>query len=145
MGSPSFLVPYIDTPASLRGLEVAFDLTRGDKKATVHAVFVVEVDRRLPLDADLPEESARGERCLSRAEEIARRYKAQCHGDILQARDAGHAIVDEALERGVDAIVMGVERSAREGTAIEVGKTAEFVLRHAPCEVILVREAAGPA
>jgi nucleotide-binding universal stress UspA family protein len=77
---------------------------------------------------------------LAEAEEEAQRYKLACTGDILQARDAGHALVDEAVTLGVDGIVIGVARSGREGQALDLGKTVEYVLRHAPCEVIVVRD-----
>ena len=49
----------------MRGLEVAFQIARGSEDLRVHAVYVVEVDRRLPLDAELPEEFRLGERCLA--------------------------------------------------------------------------------
>ena len=136
----TLLVPFTGSPASLRGLEVALRMARSEKQSEIHPIFVVEVDRRLPLDVELPEETERGERCLSEAEEKARRYKLACSGDILQARDAGHALVDEAVTLGVDGIVIGVARSGREGQALDLGKTVEYVLRHAPCEVIVVRD-----
>jgi nucleotide-binding universal stress UspA family protein len=136
----TLLVPFTGSPASLRGLDVALRMARSEKNSQIQAIFVVEVDRRLPLDVELPEETERGERCLSEAEEVARRYNLTCGGDILQARDAGHAVVDEAVSLGVDAVVIGVARSGREGQALDLGKTVEYVLRHAPCEVIVVRD-----
>ena len=136
----SLLVPYTESQSSMRGLELAFQLARGDKDMRVHAVYVVEVDRRLPLDAELPEEFQRGERCLAEADRIAAEYKAKCEGDILQARDAGHAIVDEAVELGAEMIVMGVSQHAMESKVLDLGKTADYVLRHAPCEVVIVRD-----
>jgi len=140
----SLLVPYTDNPESLRGLEVAFQMAKGDGNTRVHAVYVVEVDRRLPLDAELPEEFQRGERCLAEAERVAKVYKTECEGDILQARDAGHAIVDEAVELGVAMIVMGVTQHAKESKVLDLGKTADYVLRHAPCEVVIVRDGSQP-
>lgn len=139
----TLLVPYVHSSASLRGLELAFRITRGEKDASVHAVYVVVVDRRLPLDAEVPEESEQAERCLAEAEQLARRYKAQCQGDILQARDAGPAIVDEAVELGATSIIIGVARSGHESQALDLGKTTEYILRHAPCEVIVVRDGAA--
>ena len=38
----------------------------------------------------------------------AKRQDFEVEGDLLQARDAGHAIVDEAVERQADAIIIGV-------------------------------------
>lgn len=139
---PALLVPFTNTPASLNGLQMALRIARGEKHSHIHAVYVVEVDRRLPLDADLPAASQEGERCLADAERLAGEYKLQCEGDILQARDAGHAIVNEAVELGVDVIVMGVPHSAQEGKPLDLGKTTEYVLRHAPCEVVVVRHGA---
>ncbi len=139
----TIVVPYDRSPAGLRGLETAFRLAKSEKNSRVHAIYVVVVDRRMPLDVDLPKESERGEHCLAEAETMARRHTVKAQGDILQARDAGHAIVDEALELGADAIVLGVARSGREAQALDLGKTSEYILRHAPCEVILVRNSAG--
>jgi nucleotide-binding universal stress UspA family protein len=123
----------------MRGLEVAFQIARGSEDLRVHAVYVVEVDRRLPLDAELPEEFRLGERCLAEADRVASEYKVTCDGDILQARDAGHAIVDEAVELGVRMIVMGATQHAKESKQLDLGKTTDYVLRHAPCEVVIVR------
>lgn len=136
----TLLVPYVQSAASQRGLEMALRIAKSEKNSRVIAVYVVEVDRRLPLEADLPQESELGERCLAEAEEAARRFKVRCQGDILQARDAGHAIVDEAMQQRVDAIVLGVPRSGREAQALDLGKTSEYILRHALCDVILVRD-----
>lgn len=136
----TLLVPYVQSAASQRGLEIALRIAKSEKNSRVIAVYVVEVDRRLPLEADLPQESEQGERCLAEAEEAARRFKVRCQGDILQARDAGHAIVDEAVQERVDAIVLGVPRSGREAQALDLGKTSEYILRHALCDVILVRD-----
>ena len=136
---PIYLVPFNQTPASMRGLEVACQLAANEKNARVHVVYVVVVNRRLSLDAEMPDLTGIGERCLSDAEQLARKYKVLCEGDILQAREAGHAIVDEAVELGAQMIVLGVERNAPEGAALDLGKTAEYVLRHAPCTVLVVQ------
>jgi nucleotide-binding universal stress UspA family protein len=135
----TLVVPYDKSPAGLRGLETAFRIAKSEKNSEVHAVYVVVVDRRMPLDADLPDRSEQGELCVAEAEEMARHYKIKGAGEILQARDAGHAIVDEALELSADAIVIGVPRPSREGMALDLGKTSEYILSHAPCEVIMVR------
>ena len=60
--------------------------------------------------------------------------------ELLQARTAGAAIVDEAVEQQVDAIVMATENRLERGK-ISVGESVPYVLRHAPCEVIVIRTA----
>lgn len=137
------LVPYNRSRSSQRALEIAFGLARNDKTLRVQAVYVVEVDRRYALEAEFPQASQEGERCLAEAEEMARKYKSKCDGQILQAREAGHAIVDEAVEMGARAIILGAPRKSAEGQALDLGATADFVLRHAPCEVVLVMAEEG--
>ena len=136
------LVPVDKSAASLRGLELACRLAGSNKRARLHVVYVVEVNRRVALDAELPGPTEEGERRISEAERRARRDKIPCDGDILQAREAGTAIVDEAVELNVDTIVMGVTPRAREGAPLGLGKTVEYVLRHAPCQVVVVQDEA---
>src|SRR5437867_10835827 len=84
-------------------------------KGKVYAVHVIEVKRSLPLDAELPDEATSGEDLLTRAEKVASDADFRIEGELLQARDAGHAIVDEAMERGVELILMGAEHKTTTG------------------------------
>ena len=45
---------------------------------------------------------------LDLAEGIAERYKIKLTGDLLQAREVAAALVDEAIEVGADAIIIGL-------------------------------------
>jgi nucleotide-binding universal stress UspA family protein len=72
------------------------------------------------------------------AEAVAKRLDFEVEGDLLQARDAGHAIVDEAVERDADVIILGVPFQKPFGE-FELGKVPSHVLRTAQCEVILLR------
>jgi nucleotide-binding universal stress UspA family protein len=107
-------------------------------KGKVHVVHVIEVKRSLPLDAELVEEALKGEAILDEAERTGKRFDIDIEGDLLQAREAGHAIIDEAAERGVDAIVVGVP-FARPYGDFELGRVPGHILKHAACEVILLR------
>jgi nucleotide-binding universal stress UspA family protein len=108
-------------------------------KGKVFAVHVIEVKRSLPLDAELAEEAANGEDVLSRAEQIASEADFRIEGELLQAREAGHAIVDEAMERSIDLILMGAENKAPLGE-YQMGHLTQYVLRAAPCSVWLWRQ-----
>ena len=66
----------------------------------------------------------------------ARAYLAE--DDLLQARDAGHAIVDEAIERAVDGIILGTNYRRPLGE-YKIGDAAQYVLKNAPCPVIVYR------
>jgi nucleotide-binding universal stress UspA family protein len=107
-------------------------------RAKVEAVFVIQVKRSLPLDADMSTEIERGEEVLDRAEHTARQMEVELETSLLQARDVGAAIVDEAAQAGADAIVIGLPYRKRFGE-YEIGDTATHVFKHAPCRVWVVR------
>ena len=133
----SFLVPVDGSTASMRAVEFACTLAKRNK-GKVHVVHVIEVRRSLPLDAELSEEAVRGEEILDRAELVGKRIDFEVEGDLLQAREAGHAIVDEAIERGIEAIIIGIPNRRPFGE-FEMGKVPTQVLKSARCEVIILR------
>jgi len=57
--------------------------------------------------------------------------------DVVRARSIGHAIVDEAASRSVDVIVLGSSPRWRRQSRF-FSPTVDFVLRNAPCEVLVV-------
>jgi nucleotide-binding universal stress UspA family protein len=133
----SFLVPLDGSDAAYGALAAACETAR-KTKASVSAVYVIEVPRSLPLDADLVAEGQRGEEILERAETLAASHDVRIEGDLLQARLSGHVIIDEAVERGADAIVIGLAYHRPYGR-FELGSLAEYVLEHAPGFVWLIR------
>ena len=102
-------------------------------------VYVIVVRRTLPLDVELEDEVRKGEEVLDRAERAAAEYQIEVTSELLQARATGPAIVDEATERKVDLIVMGVTYRKRFGD-FYLGQTTPYVLKNAPCRVLVVRE-----
>jgi nucleotide-binding universal stress UspA family protein len=132
------VVPVDGSNASSDALALACGLAKR-AKGMVYAVYVIEVARTMPLDAEMDTEARRGESVLQAAEKTAHDLDYQVSGELLQARDAGHAIVDEAAERGVSAIVMGVTYTTGTAGDFELDGDAQYVLKNAPCQVILVR------
>ena len=110
-------------------------------KAELVAVHVVEIDWTLPLDADIAGRSEDVQRVLDLAEGIAEDYKQQMEPVLLQARDVGAAIVDEATERDADLLVVGLPYRTRFGGDFAIGSTIPYVLKNAPCATWVVREA----
>jgi len=110
--------------------------------ASVYAVYVIEVERSLPLDVSLEGQSARGEEILGRVRAAARELGYEIDTGLLQAREAGPAIVREAVEGRADLVVMGVGYRRRLGV-FDIGDTISHVLRDAPCHVVLYRAAAA--
>ncbi|MGP8160082.1 MAG: universal stress protein [Candidatus Dormibacteria bacterium] len=109
--------------------------------ATVLAVTVVEVPRGLALSTVEGPEVAAAEKLLDRVAEIGKHYDVEVQGEVLQAREAATAIVDEIAAREIDLAVVGLTYRERFG-AFYMGRTVPHILQHAPCRVFLLRLAA---
>lgn len=135
------LVPVSGSSADRQALELACSSAKRNK-AKVYAIYVIRVKRTLPLDAEMQSEVQKGEEVLDAAERIVAEADYSVETEILQAREVGPAIVDDAAERAIDVIVMGVPYKKEFGE-YTLGKTTMHVLKHAPCWVWICREPAG--
>jgi APA family basic amino acid/polyamine antiporter len=121
-----------------------------DGESTLDVIYVIEVPLTLPLDAMLPadrEEEAR--RALERAREVGEEYEdVEVNTQVIRARKVGAGIVEAARRSGAEAIVIGGEAPTkiRGGAMIggigaakpaEIGAATEYVLKKAPCRVLL--------
>ncbi len=132
------LVPVTGTEADEEAVRLACRLAKRDK-ANILAVYVIPIDRTLPLDAEMAGEVETAEAILDRMEGIATGEGCAMETDLLQAREAAPTIVDEAVEREVDLILMGASYQRRFGQ-FSLGNTIPHVLKHAPCRVILFHQ-----
>jgi hypothetical protein len=73
--------------------------------------------------------------------QIADRVGCETVAEVVQARDAGTAIVDEARDHHCALILIGLVRNGSQAD-IEFGKTVPYVLANAPCRVWLVQDPA---
>lgn len=152
----SILVPLFGTPldediVQTAALLVASEPTEEEslEGSTIEALWIFEIPVSLPLDARLPEEQvARARAALARAKVVGEEYAGvNVATAIVRARRAGHAIVEEAKRRGVEAIVLGAEEPSRirgggrlGGRApLEnfVGEATKYVIGKARCRVIV--------
>lgn len=142
-GFERLVVPVAGSAIDARVLDMLPDLFRKDG-GSVTFLFVVEVPQSMPLDAELPDEVDDGERALRHAESVAQRTlparSTHIVTELLQARAVGPAIVDEAIERDADAIVMTAAIHRKHGRN-SLGETTNYVLLNAPCEVVVIRTA----
>ncbi|GCE13931.1 universal stress protein [Tengunoibacter tsumagoiensis] len=106
----------------------------------VHLVHVIEVPRALPLKAVLSQESERADHLLSAAMEIARKVGSDPIAEVVQARDAGPAIVDEARDHHCGLLLIGLTRPTIGKTHADLDRTVAYVLANAPCRVWLVQD-----
>jgi len=132
------LVPVVGSEADSEAMKLACQLAKKDK-GKIWAVSVVAVKRALPLDAEIGPEIQRAEDILDHVEKIAEEEGYETETDVIQAREVGPAIVDEAVERGVDLILMGVKYKRRFGQ-FSLGSVVPYVLKNAPCAVILYQQ-----
>ncbi|KKK74247.1 hypothetical protein LCGC14_2885670, partial [marine sediment metagenome] len=70
---------------------------------------------------------------------IAEEQGYEVETDLLQAREVAPTIVDEAVEREVDLILIGITYKRRFGQ-FSLGSVVPYVLKNAPCRVILYQE-----
>ena len=76
---------------------------------------------------------------LDHVEIVAEEEDYEIETDLLQAREAGPAIIDEAVEQDIDLILMGVTYGTRFGQ-FSLGNVVPYVLKNAPCRVILYHQ-----
>jgi basic amino acid/polyamine antiporter, APA family len=121
-------------------------------------LYVLEVPLTLPLDADLPpEREEEALRAIERAREVGEEYEdVKVTASVTRARDVGAGIVEAARRGAVEAIVVGAEPPSRirggarlggVGAAkpAEIGAATEYVLKKAPCQVLLTAPPEAPA
>ena len=138
MKSLRILVPISGDAVDNEVIELACKMAR-EAKSKVYVVYIIQVKRSLPLDAELEPETRRAEELLSRAEECADEQDYEIETDLLQTREVGPAIIDEVMERSADLIIMGMSYHKRFGQ-FDLGDTIPYVLKNAPCRVLLLRQ-----
>jgi nucleotide-binding universal stress UspA family protein len=126
-------------PSDDRIVRLACQLAR-PQKAELIGVHVVEIDWTLPLDADVAGRSEDAQRVLDLAETSAEDVGYRLTSVLLQARDVGAALVDEASERGADLLILGLAYRTKFGGDFAIGNTIPYVLKNAPGMVWVIRE-----
>ena len=132
------LVPVIGSEASDEAIRLACWLAK-KTKGKIWAIYVISVRRSLPLDAEIEPEIREAEEILDHAQSVAEEQDYEVETDLLQAREAGPCIVDEAVEHGVGLILMGIQYKRRFGQ-FSLGSVVPYVLENAPCRVMLYHQ-----
>ena len=132
------LIPVVGTEADDEAVRLACRLGKRDR-GKIWAVYVITVERALPLDAEIEPEVKKAEGILDHIETIAEEEDYELETDLLQAREVGPTIIDEAVEREVDLILMGVKYKTRFGQ-FSLGGVVPYVLKNAPCRVMLYHQ-----
>ncbi len=133
------LVPVAGTEADEEVIELAGKLLAKKTNGKICAVYVISMERALPLDAEIESEISKAEDILNHIEDTAGEQGYRIETDLLQAREVGPAIVNEAVEREVDLILIGVTYKRRFGE-FSLGDVVPYVLKNASCCVILYHQ-----
>jgi APA family basic amino acid/polyamine antiporter len=130
------LVPMKLGPIGEEVLATAIKLAE-ERGSTVSALHVIAVPLDKPLEADMVEAEERAEASLAEAKLLAAEHGVTVEGKVVRSRSIGEAIVEEARKEGVDLIVMGSSPRWRRQSRF-FSPTVDYVLRHAPCEVMVI-------
>ena len=108
-----------------------------EHRADVEALYVV----RVPLDQDIAapmvDAEARADESLAEARLLGEELGVEVVAVTVRSRAIGRAIVDRAREGRADVIVLGSSPRWRRQSRF-FSPTVDFILRQAPCEVLIV-------
>ena len=132
------LVPVAGTEADEDTLALACRLA-GKGKTTILGVHVIPVERSLPLDAEVATAISGAEDVLAQAQRTVAKFGCKLETELLQARQVGPAIVDQAVEHRADLIIIGLGYKTRFGEFC-LGCVAPYVMQNAPCPVLVFQQ-----
>jgi APA family basic amino acid/polyamine antiporter len=108
-----------------------------DHGAEVQALHVIRVPLEQSLEGEMVDEEERAEASIAEAKLLGAEHDVVVEGVTIRARAIGHAIVARAEEVGADLVVLGSAPRWRRQSRF-FSPTVDYVLRRAPCEVLIV-------
>jgi len=108
-----------------------------ERDAAVDVLSVILVPLDHPLDAPLFEREETAAASLAEAVLLGEENGVEVRPATVRARSIGQAIVEQAAALGSDLIVLGSAPRWRRQSAF-FSPTVDYVLRNAPCEVLVV-------
>ena len=132
------LVPIAGNEADEIALRVAA-LALGGAHGQASLLHVIEVPFQRQLDVQDERAIGRANEILQRGEALMRELKTDVRTSMVQARSAGAAIVDEAVEIDAELIVMGLPYKRRFGGRWDTGDAVPYVMRNSSAPVWCLR------
>jgi len=139
------------TAGSTATVETALSLARENlaRLILLHVVEGARGDRTLDVDHVVPEAAAFRRAAVDRAQRRLHELGAGAHSfaDVTACVETGTAweeVVRVAEREDADLIVVGAHRGGALGRLF-LGSTADQIVRHAPCPVLVAREDRGAA
>ena len=135
MNFSSILVPVSGSPSDEHTVNLACE-TLKPSGGRLFIMYIIQINRHLPIDSALPSEVLKGDNILKSMEKLSEKFKHEVKAELIQAREVGYAIVQEATRRKVDVIAMSIPDLKKFGR-FELEKTVTYVLKNAECNVLL--------
>jgi nucleotide-binding universal stress UspA family protein len=135
------LVPVTGIEADDETIRTACCIAKRDK-SRLFVMYVITIKRSLPLEAEIESETRKAEEILVRMETIAEDEDYTIETDLLQAREIAPTVIDQAVDRKIDLILMGIKPQSRFGQ-LTSGSIVPYILRNAPCKVMLFSQPVG--
>ncbi|TAM78716.1 MAG: universal stress protein [Acidobacteria bacterium] len=143
MEKPKVMVALRDTDTAGTLTELACQLA-SLAGTSLLALHVIEVPPGLPIDVIDPIFEKPGEQVLSLARQIAsNNFSMHITTKLLKARSAGEAIVGEAIDEGIELLIIGYHHDHGLIETV-LGSTVQHVIHHAPCRVLVQVPARKP-
>jgi APA family basic amino acid/polyamine antiporter len=132
----TIVVPVERSPETEDALVAAARLA-ADRGATIVVLHVLEVPLARQLDADLGAIEDRANQLLDDAQAFVEEYGVRAVTRLVRSRSASQAIVEEAVARNAELIVLGTRRGRR-GVREGLGRTEQRVLKESPVRVLVI-------
>jgi len=129
------LTKHVDADRERALVALAADVVRPDDGRVV-AVRFEEIPDQAPLTEGAAVQSASDVSFEERIEALSAEFGVAVEADEVVSHDTKHAVVNVAADRGVDAIV--AEHEPLRLRSRLFGDPFDWVVRHAPCDVLLV-------
>jgi basic amino acid/polyamine antiporter, APA family len=130
------LVPMKLGPIGEEVLATAIKLAE-ERGCALSVIHVISVPLDKPLDGPMEEAEERAEASLFEAKILAAEHGVEVETEIVRSRSIGEAIVEAARGHDADLIVVGSAPRWRRQSRF-FSPTVDHVLRHAPCEVMVI-------
>ena len=136
MAKPQVMVALRDS-GSVESLVTLACQMAAALNADLTALHVVEVPPVTPIDADDEVLDRDGKAILAAAQKVAaEKFSRKITTQLLRAREAGDAILDEAKEQGLSLLILGQGGPHSLGDYL-TGSAVRHIGRHAPCRVLV--------
>jgi nucleotide-binding universal stress UspA family protein len=109
------------------------------KRGNLFVIYGIQVPRKLAIDAEMPEETKAASEALEVAKGVADQMHVHVEPEIVQSRNTGQSIVEEACVHECSLLILGLPYHVGVGGHFDLGDTADYVLKNSPCRVWLIR------